>query len=169
MLGDNRIYTLKDVREVYRFLSIRSLQTWVKRGVIIPVQPASGRGSIVGFEYLNLIEIGLVMQLVNFGFDRYRLLKRIMGAAHSGKIPWMGNKLGFDGLFTINEDDLFSPRTHEWPDRELFGFQPRDVAREYIMANLNSHNTTGLIIVDVFAIKEHVDKMIRNYLIQKGK
>jgi len=161
-VNKNRIYTLKDVKEVYRFLSVRSLQTWVKRGVIIPAQPASGRGTVVGFDYLNLIEIGLVMQLVKFGFDRYQFLKWIMQEARSNKIPWMGKKHGFDGFFSVEEQApaLFAPNTMEWKHQEIFGYNSRDA----FSFHKNSRISTAKIIVDIRMIKEHVDKMIRNYV-----
>ena len=60
MKRQERHYTLKDVVEIFPNLNPRSIQVWVKKRVIRPALSSSGQGFPVRFNYLNLIEIGLV-------------------------------------------------------------------------------------------------------------
>jgi hypothetical protein len=172
-MKNNQEYTLKDVKEIFHFLSVRSLQTWVKRGVIIPAQSAQGRGTAVKFDYLNLVEIGMVMQLVKFGFDRHSFLRHIMKASRKREISWMGtnkrigsHQLGFDCFFVVSErDTLFAPWNQEWANRENFGV----VNKRGVDIMLNSRHETGSIIVYIKAIERHVNDMIRNYILYFSK
>ena len=147
-------YTLKDVKNFYPTLNFRSLQIWCKRGVIIPAEPAKKQGIPAKFDYLNLIEIGLVMQLVRAGFDRHPLLRQMMKEGKEKKRRWIDD-LDFN-CFVVIVDSAFLPKDY---DRELYSetfwsVQPPENLR------FDSPGAPGYVLVDIRAIKARLDKKI---------
>lgn len=148
------LYTLKDVKRIYTTLNFRSLQIWCKRGVIIPAEPAQKQGSPAKFSYLNLIEIGLIMQLVRFGFDRHPLLSQMMIEGKGKKRRWIDD-LDFNCVHVIS-DSAFLPKDY---DREIYSetfwsVQPPENLQ------FNSPGLPGYVLVDIRVIKDMVDKRI---------
>lgn len=148
------LYTLKDVKRYYPTLNFRSLQIWCKRGVIIPAEPAKKQGIPAKFSYLNLIEIGLIMQLVRFGFDRHPILSQMMRDGKEKKRRWIDD-LDFNCVHVIT-DSAFLPKDY---DRELYAetfwsVQPPE------NLGFDSPGAPGYVLVDIRAIKEMIDKKL---------
>jgi hypothetical protein len=138
-------FTLKDVLRVYPGLSYRSVQTWVKRGVILPMIPPKGQGAASRFNYLNLIEIGLVAQLGVFGYDTHFLLAKFMKAMKSGKYDWIDSH-NYDWLFVIRSFKFINPSIMgRWEIMRPADFQ---------MAG------SAALVVDIRLIKAHVDQAL---------
>lgn len=148
------LYVLKDVKKYYPTLNFRSLQIWCKRGVIIPAEPAKKQGIPSKFSYLNLIEIGLIMQLVIFGLDRHPLLSQMMREAREKKRKWIDD-FGFNCFLVISYSS-FLPEDYDrgvyseifWsvqpPENMLFG----------------SPGAPGYVLVDIRAIKAMLDEKL---------
>lgn len=145
-------YTLKDVREVFPLLSPRSLQIWCQRGVILPAQPARGQGSHVGFDYQNLIEIGLVFQLAAFGFNSHSFLRQIMQEKRARtRRSWV--ELKYECIFLI-ENSAFTPE-----DKDHSAF---DWSVQPYPFNFNSPGNPGYIVIDIGTIKRYVDNRLKS-------
>jgi hypothetical protein len=166
------------VLRVFPDLSYRSLQTWVKRGAIVPAVPARRQGAASRFDYLNLIEIGLVIELVKFGYDRHPLLARLMKGARSGKTPWL-NDMNYD-CFLLVKDSTFYRQPATGPVRNNDGTidqeattlalikraQQKPIAawhllrHEELVGLFVRPDFSGALVVDIRTVKAYVDKAL---------
>jgi len=75
---DEKLYLNKDAAKIAGCTE-RQAQSWADKGLITPVREATGGGSKRGYDYINLIELGLCNCLIN-GMVRgsIQLVKGIM-------------------------------------------------------------------------------------------
>ena len=107
-------YTLRDVAVVFPQINTRTIQVWVKRGVIRPSVESSGQGFPVRFDYLNLVEIGLVWQLIRIGVDSHAFFSKLMDQARKYSIRWIGGQqYSFNCFFVCPEASAFARRLDE--------------------------------------------------------
>ncbi|MBU4232742.1 MAG: hypothetical protein L6277_15695 [Desulfobacterales bacterium] len=156
-------YTLKDVPVIIPNLKPRTVQMWVKRGVIRPSISSSGQGFPVRFSYLNLIEIALVWQIIRLGLDSHAYFLRVMDYAQKlRKVNrWIDGSYNFECIYVIPESSAFG--------RLLDKEEAKDyvLAPPFILINpeglnefFKKSNITGWLLVDVGAIKRYVDGKI---------
>ena len=102
-------YTLKDVPVIISNLKPRTVQMWVKRGVIRPSISSSGQGFPVRFSYLNFIEIALVWQIIRLGLDSHAYFLRVMDYAQKlRKVNrWIDGIYNFECIYVILESSAF--------------------------------------------------------------
>lgn len=137
-------HTLKDVAAIFPDLKFRTVQMWIKRGVIRPSTPSSGQGFPVRFSYLNLVEVGLVWQIVRLGLDSHSYFFRVMNYVQVMK---KGNRwidgLNFDCFFIVEP---------KGPEPFLL-IRPEELINIFNKPGIRM----GWLIVDVKSIKNHVD------------
>jgi len=65
---ENRTYQHKDILKVYSDLSPRSLVSWTEKGLLTPDHgDATGRGSMRKYSFDNVIQAGVIRELMAFG------------------------------------------------------------------------------------------------------
>jgi hypothetical protein len=157
-------YTLRDVAKLFPNIKPRTIQVWVKRGVIRPSVSSSGQGFPVGFSYLNLIEIGLVWQIIRLGLDSHAYFLKAMEFAqkyHKAN-RWIDGRYNYECFFILPEASAFGRRLEEKEAKDYVEFPPfllfepeklNDFFKESGMA-------AGWLLVDVRAIKHYVDSKL---------
>ena len=153
-------YTLKVVPEIFPNLNPRTVQVWVKRGVIQPDIQSAGKGFPVRFTFLNLVEIGLVWQLVKLGVDSHAFLRKAMD--YSKKIRrvnrWIDGRYNYDCLFILVEPTAFSRPLQEEESKQYVEAPPFClVGRDELNRFYQENATPGWLIVDILAIKKYVE------------
>jgi len=88
----NAEYTLRGVAAVFPQINTKTIQVRVKRGVIRPSVESSGQGFPVRFDYLTLVEIGLVWQIIKLGGDSHAFFSRVMDQARKYPVHWIGGQ-----------------------------------------------------------------------------
>ncbi len=66
----------KDILRVFPDLSARSLVSYCEKGLIIPFQDAEGRGKVRIYDFGNVIEAGIIRELVKWGLT-YREIRLV--------------------------------------------------------------------------------------------
>ena len=156
-------YTLKVVPEIFPTINPRTVQVWVSRGVIQPEIQSAGQGFPVRFTFLNLVEIGLVWQLVKLGVDSHEYLRKTM--EHRRKLRlvngWIDSRYHYDCLFIVLELSAFAAPLNE-AEYKNYGEGPLFflIKREDLNNFFKENATPGWLIVDVFAIKKYVDEKL---------
>jgi DNA-binding transcriptional MerR regulator len=63
---NTKIYEHRDVLKVYPSLKPRTLISWSEKGLLTPVEKASGTGTRRRYSVRNLVEIGVILELVSY-------------------------------------------------------------------------------------------------------
>jgi hypothetical protein len=158
-------YTLQDAAKIFPKLNPRTLQVWVSRGVIKPEIPSAGQGFPVRFSYVNLVEIGLVLQLVRLGANSHAFLKKLMEFAKRLQMDnsWIDGWHQFDCFLLIPETSAFGAAKE--------GEQDSISSPPFILLDYKEFRTVrnffkreglspGWLLVNVRMIKNHVDKQL---------
>jgi hypothetical protein len=165
---DSAEYTLKDVMAIYPQINPRTIQVWIKRGVLRPLIESAGQGFPVKFSYLNLVEIGLIWQIIKIGQSSHKLLSMIMDHARKYPVSWIGGQhYNYNCYFGLIETKAFgkqlsrdeSDGSVEWPPNYLIN--PKKL-QEFIEG---MPLVAGWLVIDVRLIKSYVNnKLIKSNL-----
>jgi len=100
IMNENIQFVHREVLKIFPWIKSRTLISWSERGLIIPeFEEASGRGTRRRYSYQNLIEIGFVSELLNYGIPFSMISNFIeQGEGLSKEL----RKTGFDTIFVIN-------------------------------------------------------------------
>lgn len=157
-------YTLKDVSDIFPQINPRTVQVWVKKGVIRPAVSSSGQGFPVKFSYLNLVEIGLVWQIVKLGLDSHAFFLKVMEYVEKyQKVNrWIDGRHKYECFFLYPEVSAFGRKLDE---KEAQGY---DEAPPFLLlsperlAQFFQENgmAAGWLVVNVKVIKDIVDAAI---------
>jgi len=159
---DGAEYTLKDVMAIYPQINPRTIQVWIKRKVLRPLISSAGQGFPVKFSYLNLIEIGLIWQIIKIGQSSHALLSMIMDRARKYPISWIGGqRYNYNCYFVLIVSAAFGEQlsrdeSHglvEWPLNYLI--DPKKLQK--FIAGMPF---AGWIVIDVRLIKGYVDSKL---------
>jgi hypothetical protein len=159
-------YTLKDVAEIFPNLNPRTVQVWVKKGVIRPAIISSGQGFPVRFSYLNLIEIGLVWQIVRLGLDSHAFFLEVMEYAGKYRLTnrWIDGRYNFACFFVYPELTAFCRKLDEKEAQEYVKAPPFFlVSPEELSAFFQKDSVGGWLVVDVRVIKKMVDAKLKGF------
>lgn len=157
---DNQ-YLHRDILKIFPWLKPRTLISWSERGLLkADFGEASGRGSSRIFSYSNLIEIGILSELLQNGIP-FAIIRLITESSHMKDII---SKKAF------NQVILFQ--------RQLVNSNvPMDKAAPWVGACVsltvadfleNGHsllsNATTLIVLNVESIKKFLDSRIKKVM-----
>jgi len=159
-------YTLKDVAEIFPNLNPRTVQVWVKKGVIRPAIVSSGQGFPVRFNYLNLIEIGLVWQIVRLGLDSHAFFLEVMEFARKYQLTnrWIDGRYNFDCFFIYPELTAFGKKVDETEGQEYVKAPPFHLVSPEELFNLfQGDSVAGWLVVDIRVIKKMVDAKLKGF------
>jgi len=152
-------YTLKDVMEIFPNLNPRTVQVWSKRGVIRPALSSSGQGFPVRFSYLNLIEIGLVWQIVRLGLDSHLFFQKMMEYARKYPFRWIDRCYNYDCFFIYPEVTAFGIKLEEEEAQDYVEAPPFLLLSPERFAQFFKERSmaAGWLVVDLRTIKKMVD------------
>lgn len=154
----------KEVRQIYPWTKDRTLISWSERGLIEPATGASGRGSARGYSYTNLIQIGIIDQLLQYGIP-FAIIAAIMKGT---SVKEMIEKKDFNRVI--------------WSDRQIVSFETQmDKGPAFVgtvecvkiddfladggqlLFGNERGNVTSAVIVNVKSIKNFVDRQIKRW------
>ncbi len=157
-------YTLKDVVDIFPQINPRTVQVWVKKGVIRPAVSSSGQGFPVKFSYLNLIEIGLVWQIVKLGLDSHAFFLKVMEYVEKYRRVnrWIDGRYDYDCFFLYPEVSAFGRKLDEKEAQKYVEAPPFLLLSPERMAQFFQENgfAAGWLVVNVKVIKDIVDAAI---------
>lgn len=113
---DQILYLNNQVSEIIK-ITPRQVQHWTDKGVIIPAKEASRGGTKRGYNYINLIEFGLVSSLYDKG-QGIQSIKMMLGILREKKIieEWVVDHLSYfnnvwktGGPFGLGHIDIDQP------------------------------------------------------------
>jgi hypothetical protein len=64
-----KLYTHKEVLRIFPNLKTRTLISWSEKGLMSPAIEADGTGSMRRYSFKNLIEIGVIRELIDYRFS----------------------------------------------------------------------------------------------------
>lgn len=161
-----RDYTLRDVARIFPNLNPRTVQVWVKKGVIRPAIISSGQGFPVRFSYLNLIEIGLVWQIVRLGLDSHAFFLEVMEYARKYQLTnrWIDGRYKFECFFVYPELTAFGERLEEKEAQEYVKAPPFLLVSPEELSDLFQEGAAGgWLVVDIRFIKRMVDAKLSSF------
>jgi len=65
--------------------SIRQISYWIRQGIITPVEPGSGKGSVRQFGFVDILRIKVLLQLRNAGISLQRVRAALAKLADWGE------------------------------------------------------------------------------------
>ena len=96
-MNQDREFVHKEVLKIFPWIKPRTLISWSERGLIQPeYKEASGRGTRRRYSYQNLIEIGFISELLDYGIPFNMIRIFIQDQEGLGKEL---RKKGFDIVF----------------------------------------------------------------------
>jgi DNA-binding transcriptional MerR regulator len=99
-MHQKREFVHKEVLKIFPWIKARTLISWSERGLIKPeFEEASGRGTRRRYSYQNLIEIGVVSELLDYGIP-FNMISTFIHA-QEGLSEELRDK-GFDMVFLVN-------------------------------------------------------------------
>ena len=115
-MKQDREFVHKEVLKIFPWIKPRTLISWSERGLVkTKGGDAPGRGTRRRYSYQNVIEIGFVDELLQYGLP-FHTIKRIIEAA--GLSQRLREK-GFDTVFWARREIPVVPSTQEVQYREL--------------------------------------------------
>ena len=137
-------YLHRDILKVFPWIKPRTLISWSERGLVKPLGKAYGRGSARVYSYSNLVEIGIISELLSFGMP-FTIIGNIMTSK-------------FDTVFWFCRELVNAkvPMNQGPPWGAIYGFGTLD---EFA---IEGRKTTSAIIIKLEGIKRFVDGQIRN-------
>ncbi len=161
---DKPEFTLGDVEKVFPNINRRTIQVWVKRGVIRPAISSSGQGYPVRFSYLNLIEIGLIWQIVRLGLDSHAYFLKVMEYAYKLRLVgrWIAggpeDRYLFDCFFIFPEPMAFGKRLTKKEAQNYIEAPPFVLKRPDELDDFfKESSAAGWLLIDIRAIRHYVD------------
>lgn len=155
---------------------MRTLISWSERGLIEPLRDASGRGSARAYSYTNLIEIGIINELLQYGvpFTNIQLsmrsanMKKLLKNKTWDMVFWISN--GTTGRFDKSMPVLYSGVL---PVHEFMRTGGKILTSQgQSFSEIGDHNAAiketepfifkfSTIVINVSSLKSYVDHMIK--------
>lgn len=185
-MNQKREFVHREVLKIFPWIKSRTLISWSERGLIKPeFEDASGRGTRRRYSYQNLIEIGFVSELLNYGIP-FSMISNFIEQEKG-----LANELrarGFETVFVINsvvaiaidyEDHSIHPGESFGPRQYQSGFMSQetfaniggmDILRLEQSPHLRGSRQAGgnirvvhpsSIVINFKAIKQMVDVQIK--------
>ena len=165
-----------DTLKIFPNVKVRTLISWSERGLIKPLQDASGRGSARAYSYTNLIEIGIINELLQYGipFTNIQLsmrsanMKNLLKNKAWDMIFWISN--GTTGRFDKSIPVLYSGVL---PVNEFMRKGGRILTSQGQAFSETSDHSAAIketepfifkfstIVINVSSLKSYVDYMIK--------
>jgi DNA-binding transcriptional MerR regulator len=162
-------YLHRDVVKIFPWLKARTLISWSERGLIVPeITDAAGRGSSRMYSYSNLIQIGMLAELLRFGIP-FTQIREMM---ESDEMKNMLSTRNFDAVYWLSRELVSAkvPMDKEAPWLGRFGFMTFDDFLKKGAGNLvdvsikdserREGNVTSAFLLNVRSIKRFVDKQL---------
>jgi DNA-binding transcriptional MerR regulator len=147
-----------DILKIFPRVKARTMISWSERGLIQPLQDASGRGSSRVYSYKNLIEIGIISQLLQYGIS----FSQILLIMRSDEMTNLLKKESWDVIFYISYSDAEKPNTSIVfdvnPQKEVVADSMR---RRVALMNDPILSAPSAIGINVGVLKRYVDSMIK--------
>lgn len=154
------LYTHKHVLEIFPDLKARTLIDWCESGMLIPAQQPDGTGTRRQYSLKNLVEIGVLRELVSYRFSR-ELARNILGALNKRLTATQDydfvivasrqyNKFGF-----IEDIRIGSRRGFADEAAELI-FNERPVVEMGLKGKSKSMSVCSAVIVSVADVRDFV-------------
>lgn len=150
-------YLHRDILKIFPSLKARTVISWSERGLVkADLGEASGRGSSRVFSYSNLIEIGILSELLHTGIP-FATIKLI---TNSPAVRDMINSKTFDKviLFQRQLSRALSPVDKAAPWMDLCG--TANAVDFFTGSRKALSNSTSLIIVNVENIKNYINMRV---------
>jgi DNA-binding transcriptional MerR regulator len=154
---DNQ-YLHRDVLKIFPWLKPRTLISWSERGLIkADFGEASGRGSSRVFSYSNLIEIGILSELLQNGIP-FAIIKLITESSHMKDII---SKRSFDKIILFQRQLVSSNVPMDKAAPWVGSCGSSTVADFLKNGRPLLSNATTLIVLNVESIKRFIDSQIK--------
>lgn len=152
-----------NILKIFPTIKVRSMISWSERGLIKPLQDASGRGSSRIYSYKNLIQIGIISELLRYGLS----FSNISGVMRHGGIEDILENEEWDTIFwfahgtpsgVLNIHNEFS-----YNSAPITLFKKRGgemLLGQARMSNDSFEFVPSALILNVGKIKDYVDHMI---------
>lgn len=188
-MHQNKEFVHKEVLKIFPWIKPRTLISWSERGLIQPeFEEASGRGTRRRYSYQNLIEIGFISELLDYGIP-FNMI-RIFIQDQEGLSKELRKK-GFDIVFVVNDvtgiaidyedhsihpGDSFGHYTYQTAFRTIEDFA--EMGGKEILGMVGRKHLGGVkveggklrvvrpsyIVINIQAIKQMVDVQIKEFL-----
>jgi hypothetical protein len=156
----NKTFCHADILNIFPWLKARTLISWTERGLIHPLLDAAGRGSSRVYSYTNLIEIGILNELLRYGIP-FSLIQVAM-RSEALQIVLKADK--WESIFWINQELSLAdvPMDKAPPFFSLYGIIPVDeFLRNGGKLILKSKEITSAIIINISSLKAFIDGRIK--------
>lgn len=153
-------FTHSDVLKIFPWLKARTIISWAERELIRPVLDASGRGSSRVYSYVNIMEIGIVSELLHYGIPflliqatmRHKGIQAILKNKRWNSIIWIDRELFRENL-PMDKTASFSSRYGVVPVEEF--------VRKGGKLIMRSRDVTSAIVININSLKGFIDVRIR--------
>lgn len=170
----NTTFNHSDILKVFPGIKARTLISWSERGLIRPLQKASGRGSSRVYSYTNLIEIAILNELLQYGIPFAHIMLVMRGKEMRGLLK----DEQWDSIFWISrEETLGLPRLYPvmsygvMPFNEFLdkggrmimapkGMPITDKRSGKVIKTLPIDFCSSAIVINIKTLRQHVDYMI---------
>jgi DNA-binding transcriptional MerR regulator len=169
-------FTHSNILKIFPNVKARTMISWSERGLIQPLQDAAGRGSARIYSYTNIMEIGIIKELLQHGIP----FSHIVIAMRSDKMKNLLKSEMWDTIFWISRGETLG-LSKRMPVVS-FGVTPIDeflvTGGKMIMGvgtmTLTEESTgrvmegpfpvtfkSSAVVINVSTLKQYVDYMIR--------
>jgi hypothetical protein len=153
------IYSPWQVQTIFPDLPGPTLAAWIRSGIISPRIPAGGQGFPARYNFLNLVEIGVVIALTRLGFSLHAFLAKLMQSPTQAKRPliqYISNVHKFQCFLLLPGPPIFGeePSVEQKAEGPPYVLRPIEGIGEFLKIR---HPVGGWICVDIEFIKKQVE------------